>query len=76
MGSTSAASREKVTNADAKIAAITGEMDALKAEVEAEIEKISSSYEPEALAIETESLKPTRSDVKVERVALLWLPVG
>ena len=67
---------QDVANADAKIAAITGEMQALQAELEAETEKISASYEPDALAIETESLKPTRSDVKVERVALLWLPVG
>ena len=42
--------------------------------MEEEISKISGSYDPAALALETESIKPTKTDVKVGKVALLWLP--
>jgi hypothetical protein len=65
---------QDVANADAKIAGITGEIEAIQAEFEAGVSKITASYDTAALALETESIKPTKSDVKVETVALLWLP--
>ncbi len=66
--------RQDVANADAKIEGITGEMEALNAELNAEIAKITEAYDPAALTLETESIKPTKSNVNVDRVALLWLP--
>jgi hypothetical protein len=65
---------QDVANADAKVAGIAGELQTLQAEMEEEISKISGSYDPSALALETESIKPTKTDVKVGKVALLWLP--
>ncbi len=65
---------QDVATADAKIAGIQGEIEAIQVALEAEIAKISSAYEPEGLALETESIKPAKSDVKVDQVALLWLP--
>jgi phage host-nuclease inhibitor protein Gam len=65
---------QDVANADAKIAGIQGEIEAIQTALEAEIAKISSAYEPGGLALETESIKPAKSDVKVDQVALLWLP--
>jgi hypothetical protein len=65
---------QDVANADAKISAISGEMETLQKELDAELAKITAAYEPSALTLETESLKPTKSDVKVDQVALLWLP--
>ena len=65
---------QDVANADAKIAGIMGDIEAIRAELEAEVAKITGAYDPAALTLETESLKPTKSDVKVETVALLWLP--
>ena len=65
---------QDVANADAKVAGITGEIEALQAELEAEVSKITAAYDPAVLTLETESLKPAKSDVKVETVALLWLP--
>ena len=56
------------------MAGIAGELQTLQAEMEEEISKISGSYDPSALALETESIKPTKTDVKVGKVALLWLP--
>ena len=46
----------------------------LKAALETEIAKLSESFEPEQLKLETETLKPTRTDIDVQEVALLWLP--
>jgi hypothetical protein len=65
---------QDVANADAKVGTISSEIETLQAEMEAEIAKITSAYETSALTLETESLKPTKTDVKVETVALLWLP--
>ncbi len=66
--------QQDVTQADAKVAAVTAEIDALKAELENEITRLTAAYTPEALTLETEALKPAKSDVKVTTVALLWLP--
>jgi hypothetical protein len=65
---------QDVANADAKIATIEGEIETLRSELEAEIAKITAAYDPAALTLETESLKPTKTNVKVDNVALLWLP--
>ncbi len=65
---------QDVVSADAKVEGIEEEIAALQAEMETEIGRITESYDPAALTLETESLKPTRTNVKVEEVALLWLP--
>ena len=65
---------QDVTAAEQKIAMIQEELAALERETQEEIARISASYETSALALEAESLKPARTDVKVELVALLWLP--
>ena len=44
----------------------------LKEELEAEIEKIEEKYDPSNYEIEPVSIKPRRSDVSVEDIALLW----
>jgi hypothetical protein len=63
-----------VATADAKVARLAAEIETLGKDLETEIAKLTSAHDPANLAIETESLKPTRTDVKVESVALLWLP--
>jgi hypothetical protein len=65
---------QDVANAGAKVEGIAAEIAALQAGLEAEIAKLAESFDPAALALETESVKPARTDVKVQRVALLWLP--
>jgi hypothetical protein len=65
---------EDVANADAKVEGIITEITAAKAELEAAIAKITESFNPASLPLESESIKPTKSDVKVQTVALLWLP--
>jgi hypothetical protein len=65
---------QDVSSADAKVEDVVEDITAAKAELEAEVARISESYDPAALALEPEVIKPTRSDVRVEQVALLWLP--
>ncbi len=65
---------QDVANAGAKVEGVTAEIEAIQAGLESEIAKISESFDPASLALETESLKPTRANVKVQTVALLWLP--
>ncbi|NJR42604.1 MAG: hypothetical protein HC767_07990, partial [Akkermansiaceae bacterium] len=65
---------QDVANADAKIEGIAAEIQSIQKELDEEIAKISESFDTATLQLETESLKPTKTDVKVDSVALLWLP--
>jgi DNA helicase HerA-like ATPase len=65
---------QDVANAEAKIAGISSEIEAIHAEAAAGIAALAESFDPQSLPIETESIKPTKTDVKVETVGLLWLP--
>ena len=63
-----------VANAEAKIEGVAGEIQAIRDELEAGIVKLTGAFDPASLPLETESIKPAKADVKVETVALLWLP--
>ena len=65
---------EDVAAADAKVAGINAEIETANADLEADVAKLTESYDPAALSLETESIKPAKTDVKVQQVALLWLP--
>ncbi len=65
---------QDVATADATVGGVTEQLQTAQAELEAEVAKISSAYDPDALLLETEAIKPAKSDVKVDQVALLWLP--
>ena len=65
---------QDVANAEAKVEGVAAEIEAINSELEAGIAKLTESYDAVALPLETESIKPTKTDVKVQTVALLWLP--
>ena len=65
---------QDVSTAAAKVTGIQEDIAGLQAELETEVTKITSAYDPAALTLETESIKPSRTDVKIDVVALLWLP--
>jgi hypothetical protein len=65
---------QDIANADAKVGGITAEIESIQAGLQAEIAKIAESFDPASLALKTESIKPTKTNVKVQTVALLWLP--
>ena len=65
---------QDVAAAEDKVETVQQQMEELNRQLEAEIATLSQSYDPAALVLETESLKPTKTNVSVESVALLWLP--
>jgi DNA segregation ATPase FtsK/SpoIIIE-like protein len=64
---------QDVATAESKIAGIQREIDTIRKGLETEMEGIAESHDPSTLSLEKETLKPTRSDVKVERVGLVWM---
>jgi hypothetical protein len=65
---------QDVATAERAIAELQSQIDAARQELEAEVEKIAAALDPATLPLETESLSPTRTNVRVLQVALLWLP--
>jgi hypothetical protein len=65
---------QDVANAEAKVSGIATEIAAIEREIDAGVAALDASFDPQSLPIETESIKPTRADVKLETVGLLWLP--
>lgn len=64
---------QDVANAEAKIAGIQEEVEAIRKALEKDVEEIGRTFDPFTLPLEKETLKPTRTDVKVERVGLVWM---
>lgn len=64
---------QDVATAEAKIAGIHEEVEAIRKALKNEVEEIGRTFDPFTLALEKETLKPTRTDVKVERVGLVWM---
>lgn len=65
---------QDVANAEGKITSLQEEIDRIQAELQAGIDQLAASFDPATLPLETETLKPAKSDVKVTAAALLWLP--
>lgn len=63
-----------VAAAEDKVEAIEEDMQELQDELQADIAELSESFDPAALELETETLKPTRTNVEVDEIALVWLP--
>jgi hypothetical protein len=65
---------QDVSAAEAKVEGVESQIETVRTDLEAQANEIAAQYDPNNLTLETESLKPTKTDVKVELVALLWLP--
>jgi hypothetical protein len=57
---------------EAKVEGVQEEIDAICKALEKDVAEIGESFDPSLLALEKETLKPIRTDVRVERVGLLW----
>jgi len=64
---------QDVANANARVEDLVKEMEILQAGLEDDIALLAAEYDTATLKLETEILKPTKTNVKVEQVALLWL---
>lgn len=63
-----------VAVAEDKVEGIEEQMAELETKLAAEIAEISENYNPATLDLDTVTLKPTRANVAVDSIALLWLP--
>jgi len=66
---------QDVANANARVEDVAQEMGILQAELEAEVARIAEEYNTANLKLETETLKPTKTNIDVEQVALLWMSI-
>jgi len=65
---------QDVSAAEDKVEGVQQQIAELEQQLQAEIAKLSQSYDPAALVLEPEILKPTKTNVSVDSVSLLWLP--
>ena len=67
--------RSDVANAEADLAAVQQQQEALNAELESEIKALEGQFDPAAIRVESTPVKPKKSDIAVEDLALVWVPV-
>lgn len=65
---------QDVSAVTGKVQAVQAQLVALETEISAAIDTIVESYEVHALEIVSETIRPTREQVKVIELGLLWLP--
>lgn len=63
-----------VSAAEDKVDTIQQEIATIQQQAEEEIARLSASFDPSTVTLTTETLKPSRTDIKVNLVGLLWLP--
>ena len=61
-----------VAAAEDKVEGIEEDIEVVRKDLEKDLNKLKESHDPSKLALEKETLKPTRANVQVERVGLLW----
>jgi hypothetical protein len=66
--------RTDVTNAESELASIREQSTALEKELEGEIASLESSFDANALQVDSVSVKPRKSDIAVTDVTLVWQP--
>jgi hypothetical protein len=66
--------RADVTHAEAEIRTIQQQVDDLNTELEAEVARLEGEFDPNAVRIETVPVRPRKSDITVEDLALVWRP--
>jgi len=66
--------RADVAHAEADERALREQIAALEAELEAEVARIESGLDPQAIRLERVPVKPRKSDLAVDQLALVWRP--
>lgn len=58
------------------VEALREKLAALETEVQADLAEVAARFDPSSIELETQTVKPRKSDVQVRRVVLAWLPSG
>ena len=64
---------QDVTRAKENVGSVQAQMTELDAELQAEIAALEATYHPATEPLETISLKPKRTGIQVQLVALVWV---
>jgi hypothetical protein len=67
---------EDVTRAKDNEAAVQAQIDELEASLQSDVAALDATYNPDAESLDKISLKPKRTGVHVQLVALVWVPSG
>jgi hypothetical protein len=65
--------RTDVALAEAEAQSIRDQIEALNAELETEVARLESEWDPAAIPVEARAVKPRKSDIAVEDMALVWV---
>ena len=66
--------RADVAHAEADAESLRAQESAVEVELEAEVAALGSRYDPATIHVETLRLRPRKSDIAVEDIALVWSP--
>ncbi|HEX4822806.1 MAG TPA: hypothetical protein VFV19_00675 [Candidatus Polarisedimenticolaceae bacterium] len=66
--------RQDVGGATEGVDAIHAKVTEMESELQSEIDGVTAANDPDKVAIENTSVKPRKSDVTVDGIALLWVP--
>ena len=64
--------RGDVAHAEADARALREQVETLNAELEAEVARLESEFDPQAIQLESVPVKPRKADLAVEDLALVW----
>ncbi len=67
---------QEASQAEEECKALQRQFDEVQAELNQKISQIPSSMDPSNIKLETLALKPRKSDISVEGVALIWWPIN
>lgn len=63
-----------INRAEENVEALQSQLESLQAQVEAEISELQSRFDPALLQVESLAIKPKKSNIQVQLVALTWAP--
>ena len=67
---------EDIAESQARIAAVTAELERMRAQLQADVADIGARWEQELAGVATCEISPRRTDVRVAFCGLLWRPAG
>jgi hypothetical protein len=63
-----------IGRAEETVSAVSQRLADLEAEFNAEVEALGRAYDPQTEQLETVSLKPTKANINVQLLTLVWAP--
>lgn len=65
---------EQAANAEQSVETLQQQLEALRMDRDKEVSRILATVSPDQLKLKTLKIKPRKSDIAIEKIALLWVP--